>query len=259
MIRPRNLSALLLATSLFSAQTFAANKPSDASIAAGQKLASELRSSKPVENIEVNGLLKVRDGEGKRTKVSFRYQIVVLGDGWKAIYETQSSGTIPGERLVVVHTDDQPTRYSHSRPKATVDRAAGPVAVSGDQAMVPFVNSDFWLADLGLEFLHWPQQRIVEEAKIRMRKGRPCKVLESVNPQPNAAGYTRVRSWIDTQTGKPILAEAYGPDDKLLKEFEVGSVTKVDGQWELKNMEMRNARTDSQTVLEFKYEARGGD
>jgi hypothetical protein len=259
MIRPRNLSAGLLTASLFSSQTFAANKPSDASIAAGQELAAELRSSKPGENIEVNGLLKVRDSEGRRTKVPFRYQIVVLRDGWQAIYETQPPGTILRERLVVVHTDDQPTRYSHSHLEGTAGSAAGLVSVSGDQAMVPFVNSDFWLADLGLEFLHWPEQRIVEEAKIRMRKGRPCKVLESVNPQPNASGYTRVRSWIDTQTGKPILAEAFGPDNKLLKEFEVGSVTKVDGQWELKNMEMRNTRTDSQTILEFKYEAKGGN
>ena len=120
--------------------------------------------------------------------------------------------------------------------------------------MIPFAHSDFWLADLGLEFLHWPEQRIVEEAKIRMRKGRPCKVLESVNPRRGAAGYTRVRSWIDAKTGKPILAEAYGPDNKLLKEFEVGSVAKVHGKWELKNMEMRDAKTDSQTVLEFQYE-----
>src|SRR5947207_4539217 len=110
------------------------------------------------------------------------------------------------------------------------------------------------MTDLGLESLHWPEQRIVEEAKIRMRKGRPCKVLESINPRPGALGYTRVRSWIDAEKRQPILAEAYGPDNKLMKAFEIGSVTKVNGRWELKNMEMRNARTDSLTVLEFKYE-----
>ena len=58
---------------------------------------------------------------------------------------------------------------------------------------------------------------------------------------------------------QPILAQAYGPDNKLIKEFEIGSVMKVNGQWELKNMEMRNSRTDSATVLEFSYEQRASE
>lgn len=120
--------------------------------------------------------------------------------------------------------------------------------------MVPFASSDFWLADLGLQFLHWPQQRIVQEARIRMRKGRPCRVLESRNPVAGAKGYVRVVSWIDRETGKPILAEAYGAEGKLMKEFEIGGVTRVNGVWQLKNLEMRNVVEDSVTVLEFQYE-----
>jgi hypothetical protein len=94
----------------------------------------------------------------------------------------------------------------------------------------------------------------MREAKIRMRKGRPCHVLESRNPEPGAKGYTRVVSYIDRETGKPILAEAFGPDGKVQKEFEIGGVTRVDGVWQLKNMEMRDLKADSVTVLEFQYE-----
>ena len=72
----------------------------------------------------------------------------------------------------------------------------------------------------------------------------------------DAAGYTRLRSWIDAESGGVILARAYGPDNRLMKEFEVGGLTKVNGKWELKDMEMRDARTDSQTILEFKYQQR---
>jgi len=232
----------------------AANQPRQNSFVEGEALAAELRLKKPEENLEVRGVIKIRDGDGKRTKVPFRYQIVVGDKSWQSIYETRPSARPGAEKLIVVQAENQPNRYVVFRSDGTNRPAAESLTLSGDRAMVPFANSDFWLADLGLEFLHWPKQRIVEEAKIKMRKGRPCKVLESVNPHPGAAGYARVRSWIDAKTGKPILAEAYGPDDKLLKEFEVGSVTKVNGQWELKNLEMRNARTDSQTILEFKYE-----
>ncbi len=232
----------------------AAGKPGQSSNAEGQALAAELRSTRPVENLEVRGLLKTRDAEGRRTRVPFRYRFVNGEKSWQNVYETEDSVGGSPEKVVVIHKEDQPNLYLHSRGNGP-DRPAGdPVALTGDQAMIPFANSEFWLADLGLEFLHWPEQRLVDEAKIKMRKGRPCRVLESINPRPGAPGYMRVRCWIDAEKRQPILAEAYGPDNKLMKEFEIGSVTKVNGQWELKNMEMRDAKTDSLTILEFKYE-----
>ena len=232
----------------------AATKPAPTSNEEGQKLAAELRLMRPTENLEVKGFLKIRDADGKRTRVPFNYRFISGDPSWQSIYEIEAGDRVPPEKLAVAHTEGGPNRYWHSRADGTPGSAAEPVALAGDTAMVPFANSDFWLADLGLEFLHWPEQRIVHEARIKMRKGRPCNVLESINPRPNAEGYTRVRSWIDSKTGGVILAEAYGPDNKLIKEFEVGGLTKVSGHWELKDMEMRTAKTDSKTVLEFKYQ-----
>jgi Outer membrane lipoprotein-sorting protein len=231
-----------------------ASIPVPTSNAEGQALAAELRSMKPEENLQVNGVIRIQDADGKRTRIPFHYQFISGEKVWHNVYETKPDGHVAAEKLVIVHTEGQPNRYLHSRASGADGPVAEPVALTGDQAMAPFANSDFWLADLGLEFLHWPEQRIVEEAHIRMRKGRPCKVLESINSTPGAAGYTRVRSWIDTEKKQPILAEAYGPDNKRIKEFEIGSVTKVNGQWQLKNMEMRDTKKDSRTVLEFKYE-----
>ena len=231
-----------------------ANKPAPTSNEEGQKLAAELRLLRPTENLEVKGFLKIRDADGKRTKVPFRYRFISGDQSWQSIYEIEADGRVPAEKLAVAHTEGGPNRYWHSRADGTAGSTSGPIALAGDKAMVPFANSDFWLADLGLEFLHWPEQRIVHEARIKMRKSRPCNVLESINPKPNAAGYTRVRSWIDAKTGGVILAEAYGPDNQLMKEFEVGGLTKVSGRWELKDMEMRTAKADSKTVLEFNYE-----
>ena len=84
-----------------------------------------------------------------------------------------------------------------------------------------------------------------------MKRGRSCEVLESTNPNPSTNGYSRVVSWIDNETLGIVHAEAYDFKNKLLKEFDPKSFKKVNGQWELQEMEIRNDQTGSRTRLEF--------
>ena len=90
-----------------------------------------------------------------------------------------------------------------------------------------------------------------------MRRGRACKVLESTNPDLSSTnpfppiGYSRVVSWIDNESGGIVQAEAYDLNNKLLKEFAPKSFKKVNGQWELQEMEIRNVQAGSRTRLEF--------
>jgi hypothetical protein len=119
--------------------------------------------------------------------------------------------------------------------------------------MTPFANSDFWIADLGLEFLHWPGQKIL---KKEFSRGRGCMVLESLNPNPSTTGYSRVVSWIDEESSGIVHAEAYDAQNKLLKVFDPKSFKKVNGQWELQDMEIRNVQTGSRTRIEFDLKAK---
>ncbi len=114
--------------------------------------------------------------------------------------------------------------------------------------MIPFANSDFWLADLGLEFLHWPGQKILRGDTAR---GRLCKVLESTNPNPSSNGYSRVLCWIDNEALGIVEAKAYDAQNKLLKEFYPKDIKKVNGQWQVGSMEIDNVQTRSRTRLEF--------
>jgi hypothetical protein len=225
-----------------------------ASDAEGQALAAELRSAPPPENLEVEGLIRIRREDGRRTNQPFRYRVVAGNDSWQHIYEATPSLSHPGETLVVAHRPDAPPTYTLTRRTGPSAKDLETVTLAGDQAMIPFANSDFWLADLGLEFLHWPRQRIDRNTRLTMRKGRSCRVLESINDRPGASGYTRVRSWVDIKTGGIIIAEAYAGERRMSREFEIGGFTKVDDHWALKNMEIRNLQTDSRTILEFNYE-----
>jgi hypothetical protein len=75
--------------------------------------------------------------------------------------------------------------------------------------------------------------------------------LESTNPNSPPNGYSRVVSWIDNETHGIVQAEAYDAKGKLLKEFYPKTFKKVNGQWELQEMEIRNDQTGSRTRLEF--------
>jgi hypothetical protein len=234
----------------------------------GAVLVQEILAQRPDANVSLTGTLKIRDANGRRSEVPVRFETVVTKTCWLAIYEA-----IGGTNLA------NPASASHSRQPAVVKLSVtrnGPgsnqyeARLSSDglaswthgealssradiipvreETMLSFAGSDFWVADLGLEFFHWPEQRLI---KKELRRSRSCRVLESVNPLLATNGYSRVVSWIDRETLGIIHAEAFDANGRLLKEFDPKSFKKVNGQWELQEMEIRNVQTGSRSRIEF--------
>ena len=212
-----------------------------------QALVNTLLSQVPAEALSVRGVMTVRGTDRKRLKIPFQHSILPSPDGWRVIYKTESSAAKPAEWLEVIHRIGKPNEYLYHDQ----DLGAHAVELKQEDAAVPFAKTDFWLTDLGLEFLHWPDQRLVKDLKITMRKGRPCKVLESTNPSPTDIGYGKVLSWIDSEHGGVIYAEASDPQGRHLKVFEVKAVR--DGQ--VSRIEIRNEQRDTRTSIEFFVES----
>ena len=84
-----------------------------------------------------------------------------------------------------------------------------------------------------------------------VRSSRGCSVLESTNPDPSTNGYSRVVSWIDSESLGILHAEAYDAKGKLLKEYDTKKLKKVKGQWQVEEMEIDNDQTGSRTWLVF--------
>jgi Outer membrane lipoprotein-sorting protein len=223
------------------------NDLSDAEIQ-GRQLAQQLLEQGPGTNFVQNGVLNIRAGKGKHSEIPLRFQTTVNGTGWQTIYETtfQSNRV----RLIVIHKAGRPNEYFLREGLEVLNKEEDgkSTALVDSKLMTPFAGSDFWVADLGLEFFHWPQQKILKHA---MTRGRACKVLKSTNPSPSTNGYSSVVSWIDNESGGIVHAEACDANGKLLKEFDPKSFKKVNGQWELQEMEIRNDQTGSRTRLEF--------
>jgi hypothetical protein len=217
-------------------------------------LVQNLLSQRPTKELFLAGIFKISHSGGRRSEVPVKYALRLAQDHWESVYQTAPTPSFGPEQLIVIHRPDQPNGYSFTQ--ISLDGLkTNSMSLTGAEANVSFADSDFWLTDLGMEFLHWPEQRLVRNAKITMRLGRPCKVLESTNPTPAESTYGRVVSWIDSELGNLIYAEAYDFQNKRFKVFSLKGFKKVNGHWQVKEMELRNDKADSRTRLEFSFEA----
>jgi hypothetical protein len=233
------------------------NNLSDAEIQ-GRKLARQLLDQRPTENFTNTGILKIRDGKGKTIEIPTTFEVAVTKTNWQAVYSIHKINTneihAAWTALIVTHPDNDPNQYQFYKVFIEAEQF-GPIAtnLTGEQIMTPFAGSDFWLGDLGLEFLHWPGQKVLRGDTAR---GRLCKVLESTNPNPSPSGYSRVLCWIDNESLGIVEAKAYDAQNKLLKEFYPKDFKKVNGQWQVGSMEIDNVQTRSRTRLEFDLKAK---
>lgn len=204
----------------------------------GQKLVQDILQGTPTENIKQTGTLKIKDSKGTtNTPVTFD---TALNTGyWTVTYSAVPTNSLAID-LVIIHKGSA-NKYLYQEMDSTRE-------LNQTQIWAPFANSDFWIADLGLEFFHWPQQKVL---KHESRRTRACTVLESTNPNPAPGAYSRVVTWIDNESHAIIYAEAYDVNNKLLKEFNPKKIKKVNGQWELEEMDIRNVQTRSRTWITF--------
>ena len=255
--RPAILAVGLIFNFAAKAQT---NGLSDAEIQ-GRQLARQLCEAKPTGNFTNTGTLKVRDEKGKNWNVPVEFALVTTDTNWLSFYKWFSvrNGVNTHECwefVTIVHDGLNPNQYRVSailcKAKVNDDPEQSTLYTNSlpDKTTVFGYHSDFWLCDLGLEFFHWPMQKILPHTTT-LKRGREYTLLESTNPNPTTNGYSRVVSWIDKETGGILEAEAYDATGKLLKDFAPKSFKKVNGQWELQEMEIRNVQTGSRTRLEF--------
>jgi hypothetical protein len=213
-------------------------------------LVSEMLAQKPDQNVTNTGRVTIRDAAGNEREIPVRFEVTCTPTGWASVYETlPSAGGPGGMRLTVIHSGEQPNRYELISPAAPGATNAVAQVLAQEQIMAPFAGSDFWIADLGLEFLHWPKQRLL---KKEMRHSKSCDVLESVNPQPVPGGYSKVVSWLMIERPHGIIhADAYDARGDRIKQFDPKSLEKVEGEYQLESMEIRNRKAGTRTVIEF--------
>ncbi len=225
----------------------------------GKKFVQELLSLKPGTNSVAKGFINIRKPKQKTVKVPVQFNINITSDDWQTIYRAHPNATTQ-IMLMTIRAEGRPDQIFLFEDKSTnTDSNANHIQppLNGNETMIPFANSDFWVVDLCLDFLRWPEQRMIrKEMRSVGGAGIFCKVIESINPQPASNSYSRVVSWIKHDAPAIVHADAYDAKNNLLKVFDPKAVEKVDGEYQLREMEMRNVQTKSVTRIEFEPQAK---
>jgi hypothetical protein len=223
------LAVALLATAR--AQELAKNEAGS-----GSELAARLRETRPDRTMTNRATLKIRGRDGRK-QVPLTVITTPGEDSWTVRYIVGDESA-PSEILTVHHSTRKSPEYSYqSGSNAPV---SGPDLVSRSLA-----GSDFAFGDLGLEFLHWPRQRLVDRG---LSNGRMCQILESVSSATN--GPASVRTWIDEKQGVILSAEAYDSRQVRTKYFSVSNFREVDDQWTF-SLSIVDDRKGTKTELSY--------
>jgi hypothetical protein len=223
----------------------------------GRALVGKILAQPPASNCTNSGVLLIRSGSSPRLEIPVEFKVFANPANWQAVYSARFTNQIDGTsnwdrtriaELVVIHAWDQRNLYKIPNPgaPAVATNSFGPL--TDDQLMLSFAGSDFALGDLGLEFFHWPQQKVV---KREFHRQCACMVLESTNPDPSASGYSRVVSWIDEDSLGIVEAYAYDVNGRKLKNFYPKNFEKVNGAYQVESMVMENLQTGSRSTFEF--------
>ena len=215
----------------------------------GAELSARLRSAVPSEP-SVSGRLEITTRDDTTTVIPIVSRVVSSPTNVQVIYLAEPTPGQPAEALTITHTTNAPNRYTLA---VATNLFASPL--DSRQLFRPFAGSDFSVFDLGLEFLHWPQQRVLRH---EMSRSRSCWVLESVTPSAVPGGYARVVSWVDVEYEGILQAEAYekAGDRDPIKKFSVGALRKVGDERKIGSLKMHDSRTRRDTELKFDLQAK---
>jgi len=237
----RCVGLLLLGVGLMAVRAEEPLTPAEA-VRVGQSLAEELRSLRPGASSTNTGVLRMRDAKGRRREVPVTVLTVVGSNDWQVSYQASLSNGA-SETLTARYGSGAPV-YEVARSAPGASMAGAPKVIAPGGTAISFANSDFWVCDLGLEFLHWPAQRYVKD---ELSNGRPCHVLESMNPSTN--GYAKVWSYIDQEFKGLLSAKGFDSRGFVIKDFSTGNFVRVKDHWFLKDIRIRDERSDTRTEL----------
>lgn len=121
-----------------------------------------------------------------------------------------------------------------------------PVLVGQPDPTAPVPGMDFSWADLSFSFLWWKDARL---AGMERKKGRLCRVVDVIAPDPEKGEYAGMRLWIDPEIGLLLQAEGYNRENERIRRMEIKSFKKIEGLWTIQDIDVESFPSRHKTLL----------
>jgi hypothetical protein len=129
----------------------------------------------------------------------------------------------------------------------TTGISTAPGALDPTALFAPLAGTDLTAFDLQMPFIYWGDFVFEGMAPV---SGRPAHVFLLYPPADIAARKPElfgVRVYLDTQFGALVQAQQIGVEERVLKSITVLDLKKVDDQWMVKTIDVRDESTRNKT------------
>jgi hypothetical protein len=163
-------------------------------------------------------------------------------------------GGVAGENRILVQGGPRPSAWKWPAASGTVA-----VAIDDGALFTPLAGTDLTAFDLQMPFLFWKE--FVYEGITRLR-GRPASTFLLYPPASIVArrpDLAAIRVYLDPQFNALVQAEQLGENETPLKSMRVIELKKIDDQWIVKSIELRDETTRNKTRFTVTTAALGLD
>ena len=112
-----------------------------------------------------------------------------------------------------------------------------------------FVNTDFTYEDM-------ERRRVEDYAHIisgeEKKQGRDCRILESRPKAKAQSQYSLIKSWVAKEIYVPLFVEYYSKKGKLIKQYSVAKLEKIQGIWTEIEVVMIDLNREHRTLIKVK-------
>jgi len=185
-------------------------------------------------------LINHRGAIRERTILSYSMD---LGKDSKSIMFFQSPADVKGTGFLSWQYDDperDDDKWLYLPAMKKVRRISGSSAKNEN-----FMGSDFTYDDMGGRNVDEDEHSLIGEESLG---GSLCWVVES-KPLESDAVYSRTVSWIRQDALIPVKVEFYDRMGELLKTLVASDITKEDGFWTSRKLEMSNHKRNHRTII----------
>lgn len=210
----------------------------------GKELAQKVYDRENGDDSTAHMIMKLINKRGHERIRDFTSYSKDYGSLIKQLIRFTSPADIEGTGFLSFEREDEATEQFLYLPALRRTRR-----IVSSQKDHRFVNTDFTYEDMERRRVEDYAHTISGEEK---KHGRDCWILESRTKEKTDSQYLLVKSWVAKEIYVPLFVEYYSKKGKLIKQYSVAKLEKIQGIWTEIEVVMIDLDREHRTLIKVK-------